>query len=222
MRVLLESLLWPLCRYATASTQKIGRLRRCLSIRQLAEKSIQDKLTRILVIAGACAGICYNALWYFPVLIVIGGVITIIWDVWLQQKIGKLRHKWESQRRRARNEGGDAEEVGISQSTPSAREMRPRQPEAIKRRVQAGSSTDRIVPVQEDADPSQSSRRSTYSPPTTDGQAHTIPIKLGIALIVGFFGTSLSHQANHPSNPTSIFHRRNGHAQHALNSPTPL
>ncbi|KGO37968.1 Chromate transporter [Penicillium expansum] len=38
---------------------------------QLAEKAIRDKLSRILVIFGACAGLCYNALWYFPVLMII-------------------------------------------------------------------------------------------------------------------------------------------------------
>jgi hypothetical protein len=68
---------------------------------------------------GACAGLCSKALWYFPVLILTGGVATIIWDVWLQQRIGKLRTKWEAKRRRAaRNEGGDVEGVNASQSIP--------------------------------------------------------------------------------------------------------
>jgi chromate transport protein ChrA len=29
---------------------------------QLSEKAIKDNITRILVIFGACAGVCYNAL----------------------------------------------------------------------------------------------------------------------------------------------------------------
>ncbi|QIW95621.1 hypothetical protein AMS68_001139 [Peltaster fructicola] len=58
---------------------------------QLASKSISDNLTRILVIAGACAGLCYSSLWYFPVLIVIGGAATMIWDVWVSRYIGKIR-----------------------------------------------------------------------------------------------------------------------------------
>ena len=45
---------------------------------QLAEKAIKDKLTRILVILGACAGFCYNALWYFPLLMLLGGLATVI------------------------------------------------------------------------------------------------------------------------------------------------
>ena len=69
-------------------------------ILQLAQKAIQDRLTRILVIAGACAGICYNALWYFPLLIVVGGIVAVLWDTWLAQKIGKAQAQWESKRRR--------------------------------------------------------------------------------------------------------------------------
>ncbi|EXK36729.1 hypothetical protein FOMG_09892 [Fusarium oxysporum f. sp. melonis 26406] len=35
---------------------------------QLSEKAITDKITRILVLLGGAAGILYNALWYFPLL----------------------------------------------------------------------------------------------------------------------------------------------------------
>ena len=65
---------------------------------QLAEKAITDKLSRVLVIAGACAGLCYNTLWYFPLLIALGGIITVIWDGWLNQQIGKLRASWKRKR----------------------------------------------------------------------------------------------------------------------------
>ena len=47
---------------------------------QLAENAITDKLTRIIVVVGGCAGILYTALWYFPVLILAAGVATLIWD----------------------------------------------------------------------------------------------------------------------------------------------
>lgn len=58
---------------------------------QLAEKAIRDKLTRILVLLGACAGLCYNALWLFPVLMLIGGLTSVIWDGWMSQRVGKMR-----------------------------------------------------------------------------------------------------------------------------------
>jgi hypothetical protein len=60
---------------------------------QLAEKAIRDKPTRILVILGACAGLRYNALWYFPLLMLLGSLATVIWDGWMSQKVGKVRAK---------------------------------------------------------------------------------------------------------------------------------
>src|SRR5271154_1574614 len=56
---------------------------------QLAEKAIKDDITRILVIF--CAGVCYNALWFFPVLMVIGGLATFLWDGHLKPQIAKFK-----------------------------------------------------------------------------------------------------------------------------------
>ncbi|KAI9894970.1 MAG: hypothetical protein M1814_000191 [Vezdaea aestivalis] len=47
----------------------------------LASKAITDKLTRLLVLVGAIAGMLYTALWYFPVLMAGAGLSTIIWDM---------------------------------------------------------------------------------------------------------------------------------------------
>ncbi|KAH7104402.1 putative chromate ion transporter [Auriculariales sp. MPI-PUGE-AT-0066] len=58
---------------------------------QLARGAIKDTLTRSLVILGACAGICYNALWYFPLIMVVSGMFAVIWDLWLAQYIRSLR-----------------------------------------------------------------------------------------------------------------------------------
>ncbi|KAH6620052.1 chromate ion transporter-like protein [Boeremia exigua] len=161
---------------------------------QLAQKAIQDRLTRILVIFGACAGICYNALWYFPVLIVVGGVITVLWDTWLAQKVGKAKAKLESKRRRARDEVGDAEETAASQDSQPVQEPQVQRPEAVKRRAQGGSSTDRIVAASERSQPDN--RRSaefetTDSTPVADIKTHNISIKLGVSLIAGFFASFL-------------------------------
>jgi chromate transport protein ChrA len=47
---------------------------------QLAQKAITDKMTRILVFLGATAGLMYNALWYFPVLMSLAGFASIVHD----------------------------------------------------------------------------------------------------------------------------------------------
>ncbi|KAJ4383875.1 hypothetical protein N0V86_000718 [Didymella sp. IMI 355093] len=164
---------------------------------QLAQKAIQDRLTRILVIAGACAGICYNALWYFPILIAVGGITTVLWDVWLAQKVGKAKAKWEAKRRRARDEAGDAEEINASQDVHAV-ELQVQRPEAVKRRAQAGTSTDRIVSAEAASESGRAgSQRSTeletpiICPPIADVGTHNISVKLGISLIVGFLASFL-------------------------------
>ncbi|KAH7018365.1 chromate transporter-domain-containing protein [Microdochium trichocladiopsis] len=47
---------------------------------QLSDKAITDKMTRSLVFFGAAAGMLYNALWYFPVLIGVAGLSTVVYD----------------------------------------------------------------------------------------------------------------------------------------------
>ncbi|KAJ4991708.1 chromate transporter [Stagonosporopsis vannaccii] len=161
---------------------------------QLAEKAIKDRLMRILVIMGACAGLCYNALWYFPILILTGGVATVFWDVWLQQRIGKLRARWEAKRRRAaRDEGGDAEGVNASQNIPLEGHTQTALPGLTQRKPHVEGLGGRISTGQEptgqspfDAGLAQGGAESTVEVPVADTQTHNISVKLGISLIVGF------------------------------------
>ena len=55
---------------------------------QLSDKAITDKITHLLVFLGAAAGILYNALWYFPLLIFLTGISTVVHDYrWLHGPI---------------------------------------------------------------------------------------------------------------------------------------
>ncbi|KAK0720239.1 chromate ion transporter [Lasiosphaeris hirsuta] len=55
---------------------------------ELSEKAITDKTTRIAVFVSATAGMLYNALWYFPVLMVISGLATLVFDYrWLHKPV---------------------------------------------------------------------------------------------------------------------------------------
>ncbi len=47
---------------------------------QLSNKAISNRITTILVFLGGTSGMLYNALWYYPVLMVSGGCATVIWD----------------------------------------------------------------------------------------------------------------------------------------------
>jgi hypothetical protein len=158
----------------------------------LADKAIKDDLTRILVIMGACAGLCYNALWYFPILILIGGVATVLWDVWLQQQVGRLRSNWEAKRRQAaRNEGGDAEGANASQSISLDERVQSGTPGLTQRKSQIVEGSDGRVSTEQSTrqsplDCSPAAAESTEALPVADTQTHNISVKMGILLIVGF------------------------------------
>ncbi|KAF9870629.1 chromate transporter [Colletotrichum karsti] len=47
---------------------------------ELSHKAVTDKLTRTLVFLGAAAGMMYNALWYFPVLMAGAGCAAVVHD----------------------------------------------------------------------------------------------------------------------------------------------
>ncbi|KAK3499425.1 chromate transporter-domain-containing protein [Neurospora hispaniola] len=58
---------------------------------ELSEKAITDRLTRILVFLGATAGMLYNALWYFPILMLASGIATLVHDLrWMHQPISAI------------------------------------------------------------------------------------------------------------------------------------
>ncbi|GAB7366310.1 hypothetical protein MBLNU230_g8110t1 [Neophaeotheca triangularis] len=86
---------------------------------QLSNKAITDTLTRCLVFFGAAAGILYNALWYFPVLLVAGGIVTVVWDLKLLHRLYRSMVKTQPS-----NERRDDNEIELarssSPSTPEA------------------------------------------------------------------------------------------------------
>ena len=52
-------------------------------------------------------------MWYFPLLMLLGGLVTVIWDGWLSQKLGTVKTKLK---RRIRNPEGMTEEMGVTES----------------------------------------------------------------------------------------------------------
>jgi chromate transport protein ChrA len=60
---------------------------------ELSEKAITDKITRIVVFISAASGMLYNALWYFPVLMFVSGVATLVFDHrWLHRPAVTIVH----------------------------------------------------------------------------------------------------------------------------------
>lgn len=140
---------------------------------QLARKAITDPLMRILVAFGGCAGLCFNALWYFPVLIVIGGSMTLVWDYFAQSWVGGWRNRLKRRRRLSLAQlehGYNIPMQDIKHDIPSTGRHRS---QIVSVTVNAVSQTndDNYINVQT---------------PGIDTSSHCIPVRIGLALIVGF------------------------------------
>lgn len=96
---------------------------------ELSDKAVTDKLTRLVVAVSGAAGLLYNSLWYFPVLMVGSGCATVVYDYkWLhlafrtvkgvfrQKEVakGKDRAGNEEAGRSAQVDDGDAVVAGPS------------------------------------------------------------------------------------------------------------
>lgn len=95
---------------------------------QLSNKAVTDTVSRILVFLGGAAGMLYNSLWYFPTLMVVGGVGTTVWDLKLAQRTWKKLRKSNGTEARESHEGVAVEmgnvDTAASNSPVSARNIR--------------------------------------------------------------------------------------------------
>ncbi|CAG7935241.1 unnamed protein product [Penicillium salamii] len=150
---------------------------------QLAEKAIRDKLSRILVIFGACAGLSYNALWYFPVLMVIGGFLTSIWDGGLYQQFLRAKIAWKGRHRRPQQ----PDELNMDPIVTDDTTLE-------DNRVQGSETTrsrrtdPRVEGLPQSTDDSTSVAQSAEAP----SQQHIIRIRVGVLITCLFFASFIS------------------------------
>lgn len=160
---------------------------------QLAEKAIKDKFSRILIIFGACAGLCYTALWYFPVLMTVGGLAAVIWYGWMSQKLGKLRAKLE--RRRRQIPEGRAEEASAANSIP-LEERATADNSGIQRRNTTSTNSVRSQSQHElEAQPSAATTQHQRAP-SQSSPSHVVRVRVGIAIVIFFFGMALPYSSS--------------------------
>ena len=88
---------------------------------QLSEKAITDKMTRVLVFLGAAAGIMYNALWYFPLLMFLAGVSTVIYDFrWFHGPIKSIAASFQRKHKQPQNTPETGIEMQTQQEAPAS------------------------------------------------------------------------------------------------------
>ena len=140
---------------------------------QLSQKAITDTLTRVLVFLGGTAGMLYNSLWYFPLLMAAGGAVTIVWDLKLVQKgWGKLR---------VRKHTGDAE-MPQSNSTELRSVEQSGEQTGVRTRTAAQSQAlERTLSAESDEE------QHSLQPPSTSNIVRSW--KTGAAVIATFFAT---------------------------------
>ena len=161
---------------------------------QLAENSIRDRLSRILIIFGACAGLCYNSLWYFPLLMLIGGFVCVVWDGFVSQMIGKTIARLKRKRRNleaATEETGTVENVAVEMPLTLASIQK--RPAAATLRRSSSSHSGQPASLQEIPENATPLHRTLAE----DSLQHVIKVRVGITIIIFFFsrfpGTSESH-----------------------------
>ncbi|KAJ5573155.1 hypothetical protein N7450_010139 [Penicillium hetheringtonii] len=91
---------------------------------ELSDKAITDKISRILVFLTASAGMLYNALWYFPALMLAAGCSTVIYDYrWLHQSAKAILKLVKGMRRSAISGAGNSrDESGPTLESNNSRE----------------------------------------------------------------------------------------------------
>jgi chromate transport protein ChrA len=150
---------------------------------KLATKAITDPLSRILVIFGACAGLCYSALWYFPVLVLIGGVAAVIWDLFLSRAIGRSRAKRQQKRI---NQQRVVEENQATQITSIAlQDMPTTQASSSQRRT----ATPTPQPAKSATANAEATERITEQTPESQDHIYSFALWQSIAIVVTFFAS---------------------------------
>ena len=122
----------------------------------------------------------------------IGGLTTVVWDIWLQQQVGKLRSRL---RRRKDNPQRTVEESTLSVSVTLENLQQPASSDTIQRRA-APSSKDCILaetsgqPATQGNTKEDSRNEQTHqeTSPAADTLTYAIPVKWGISTIIVFLG----------------------------------
>ncbi|KAJ5580259.1 chromate transporter-domain-containing protein [Penicillium hispanicum] len=149
---------------------------------QLADKAIQDSISRVLVLFGACVGLCYNVLWYFPVLMLAGGLAIVLWDGWLPSQIQSMKVRWRNRHQRpADSEEADTTTIPIK-SVSAAQTKRN---ETLRSRA--------ITPSQP-SHPSRAPLNRTRSTEirTAKSTKYGIPVWSGIAILSVFIASFIA------------------------------
>ncbi|KAK3047046.1 hypothetical protein LTS18_013235, partial [Coniosporium uncinatum] len=156
---------------------------------QLAEKAIRDRLTRIQVIVGACAGLCYNALWYFPLLMALGGIASVIWDGWMAQMVGKMKKKWQQRGRGTESKSQQGESITLDERGEFQNAGAVQRRTLVTQPVKSSASVHREPSVAAERERPPLQHQEMVTDPKSP---HAIRVSAGILLACGFFASFIA------------------------------
>ncbi|PTB66448.1 hypothetical protein BBK36DRAFT_1201160 [Trichoderma citrinoviride] len=164
---------------------------------QLSNAAVTDKLARTLVFLSGAAGMLYNALWYFPLLMFLCGVAAVVHDYrWLHKpiKAAVALFSWR------KKEAGVVEVEAVSPGTDTQlRVSRGKEPvQEVQHSSSAGPSSAAVTGP--GADQMISNSESEERPFGAESEPRVIPRehrlnlswKVGTAIIAGFFATFIA------------------------------
>lgn len=150
---------------------------------QLSDKAITDKVTHLTVFLAGAAGILYNALWYFPFLMFVAGIVTVVHDYrWLHGPIKAVMSMIKKAGRRRPQEEVEPVELSQEQSATTSG--------AVREQSGTGTYSSRdkdaeTLPVTEDGQP-ESEPETRVVPPD---RALNFSWAFGLGIIVFFLVT---------------------------------
>ncbi|KAF7536927.1 hypothetical protein G7Z17_g12958 [Cylindrodendrum hubeiense] len=152
---------------------------------QLSEKAITDRMTRAVVFTSASAGLMYNALWYFPLLIALSGLATVVHDFrWLHGPVNKVLavvRRWrQAVEEETAIEMATRESTVVGSSTEAQHRPASRESNGSVRERQEATQDSNTASAEDEARIIPSGRR-----------LDVMSWKLGLALIVAFLASFL-------------------------------
>ena len=158
---------------------------------------------------------CYNALWYFPTLIAVGGIVTAAWDVYLRREFRRLRRKIKERRSRhnrmnQENSHERIQSVGIDLPLPTRAASTGLQHRTGDTPIITTTNPSDRPPLLGGPEPARTSTTIETQTPTTDMRSHGILMSTGLIIIGLFFGgimllplalISMLTILQHPSSP---------------------
>ncbi|KAH0605377.1 uncharacterized protein H6S33_004599 [Morchella sextelata] len=152
---------------------------------QLGQRAVTDKVSRAILFLGATAGMLYNALWYFPLLMVVAGIVTMSYDGGFGPKaLLYSKNLFKRMRHRQSNSDRPVEE-GLGDGTWTSSAVK--EPVAAHRRSSAPSVNEELVSQNPESQANEVNEVVEEAATTTANKNKVFPMPLAITIVVGFF-----------------------------------